>query len=61
MLYKLDNNNKNICKDIFVDRYEQVDIVKDYKYFLTKIEELKPYMIEFDKFSIIKPKVYYSS
>ena len=32
--------------------------MKDRKNFLKKIDELKFYIIEFDKFNIIKPKIY---
>lgn len=42
---------------MFIDRYEQSDIIEDRKVFLNKIEELKPYIVEFDKDSTIKPKV----
>lgn len=32
--------------------------MEDRKNFLKKIKELKPYMVKFDKFGIMKPKVY---
>lgn len=57
-LYKLGYEYKDIYKDIFIDVYEQTYVIEDCKIFLKKIKELKPYMIEFDKFDIIKPKVY---
>lgn len=43
---------------MFINRYKQLDIVKDHKIFLNKIEELKLYIVEFDKDGIIKSKVY---
>lgn len=45
-------------KDIFTDGHKQSDIVEDCKNFLKKIKELKPYMIEFEEDSLIKPKIY---
>ena len=47
-----------MCKNVFVDRHEQSDVVKDWKNFLQKIEELKPYIVEFEENNAIKPKVY---
>ncbi len=44
--------------DVFVDAHERSDIVEDRKNFLTKMEELKPYMVEFKEDCIMKPKVY---
>lgn len=44
-----------------MDRYKQSDMVEDHTYFLKKMEELKPYMVEFNKDSIMKPKVYPSN
>lgn len=43
---------------MFIDRHEQSDAVKNCKVFLEKIQELKPYLVEFDKNDTIKPKVY---
>lgn len=37
-----------------MDKYKWVDVIEDCKKFLSKIEELKPYIIEFEKNSIIK-------
>ena len=49
---------KNIYKDIFINGYKQLDVVENCKVFFNKIIELKPYIVEFDKNSVIKPKVY---
>ncbi len=43
---------------MFINGYEQSDVIEDCKVFLNKMEELKPYIIEFDEDSAIKPKVY---
>lgn len=45
-------------KDKFVDDYKQSDVIKDHINFLRKMEKLKFYMIEFNKNSIVKSKVY---
>ena len=45
-------------KDVFVDGHEQSDVVEDRKNFLYKMEELKPYIVEFDENGAMKPKVY---
>lgn len=45
-------------KDIFIDRYKQSDVEKDYKNFVEKIKELKPYIIKFKEYSIIKKKIH---
>lgn len=41
-----------------MDGYKQSDVIKDCKFFLRKIEELKSYIIKFDKVGVMKPKVY---
>lgn len=45
-------------KDVFVDGQERADVVEDRNNFSRKMEELKPYMVEFDENGIMKPKVY---
>lgn len=52
---------KDIHKDMFIDRHKWPDVVKDCKVFPNKIEELKLYMVEFDKNDAMKPKVYPSN
>lgn len=59
-LYNLKYEYKNIHKDIFIDGYEWLDIIEDCKVFFNKMEELKPYIVEFDGDGVIKPKVYLS-
>lgn len=54
----MDYKYKNVCKNVFIDRFKQSDIMEDYKNFLKKIEKLKPYMIEFEEKSIMKIKIY---
>lgn len=43
---------------MFIDRYEQPDVIKDHKVFLNKIKKLKSYIVKFDKNDVIKPKAY---
>lgn len=58
--YKLKYEYKDLCKDIFIDGYvKQSDIVKNCKNIFRKIEELKPYVIEFKKEGIMKSKTYF--
>lgn len=59
-LYKLEYEYKNVYKDMFIDRHKWLEVVEDHKIFLEKIEELKLYMVEFDKNSVMKFKVYLS-
>ena len=57
-LYKLGYEYKDVRKDIFVNRHERSDVVEDCKNFLLKMEELKPYVVEFKEDGTIKPKAY---
>lgn len=57
-LYKLGYLYKNIQKYLFMNGYERFDIVEDHTHFIKKIEELKPYIVEFNENGIIMPKVY---
>ena len=45
-------------KNIFMNEYKQSDLVEDQINFLQKMGELKPYIVEFDKNGVIKPKAY---
>lgn len=45
-------------KNIFVNGYERPDVVEDQKKFLHKVEELKPYLVEFNEDGIMKEKIY---
>lgn len=58
-LYKLKYIYKDVRKNVFVHKYKQSDMVEDYIHFLKKMEKLKLYMIEFNKDSTIKLKVYH--
>lgn len=51
--------NENIFKDIFIDDYKQVDIIKNDINFLRIIDKLKLYIIKFKKDVIIKAKLYF--
>ena len=57
-LRKLGYVYKDVRKDVFVDRHERPDVVKDCANFLRKMEELKPYIVEFDQDGAMKPKTY---
>ena len=60
-LCKLGYEYKDMRKYVFVDGYERSDVVKDRINFLRRMEELKPYMVEFDENGAMKPKVYLSN
>ena len=57
-LCKLGYEYKDVHKDVFVDGHKRSNVVEDCKAFLKKMEELKPYMVEFEKNGAMKPKVY---
>lgn len=44
--------------DIFVDKYERPDMIKNYINFLRKIEKLKTFLVEFNKNDNIRFKIY---
>ena len=47
-----------MCKDVFVEGHERLDVVEDQNRFLIKMEELKSYIVEFNEDGIIKAKDY---
>lgn len=49
---------KDVKKNVFIDGYKRSDVIKDRKRFLKKMEELKPYLVEFNKDSTMKEKNY---
>ena len=55
-LYKLEFIYKEVCKDMFIDSHKRSDVVEDRNHFLTKIEELKLYIVEFNKDGAMKAK-----
>lgn len=57
-LNKLGYVYKNVRKDVFIDGHERPDVVEDRNKFLQKMEELKPYLVEFKKDGTMKEKIY---
>lgn len=45
-------------KDVFVDGHERLDVVEDRANFLKKMEELKPFLVEFSEDGTMKSKIY---
>lgn len=45
-------------KDVFVDGHERSDVIENRKKFLNKMEDLKPYLVEFNKDGMMKDKTY---
>lgn len=43
---------------MFIDRHDQANVIEDHMNFFKRLKELKLYIIEFEKDSIIKPKIY---
>lgn len=60
-LRKLGYVYKDVRKDVFEESHQRSDIVEDRTHFLKKIEELKPYIVEFNEDGTMKPKVYLSN
>lgn len=44
-LNKLGYEYKDVCKDIFIERYKQLNLVKDCANFLKIMEDLKSYIV----------------
>lgn len=57
-LYKLGFKYKNVKKNVFVDKYEQPDVVEDCEKFLNIMKDLKPYLVEFEEDESMKTKNY---
>lgn len=57
-LRKLGYEYKNVRKNVFIDGHERSDVIEDRNNFLKKMEELKPYMIEFEEDGAMKAKTY---
>lgn len=47
-------------KDVFIDKHKWSNRVEDYNKFLTRIEDLKLYIVEFEENSAMKFKIYLS-
>ena len=47
-----------MCKYVFFYGHERSDVLEDENNFLTKIEDLRPYMVKFEENSAMKPKIY---
>lgn len=60
-LDKLRYEYNHLCKNIFINGYKQANIIEDYKNFFKRLEELKFYIIGFEKNSIKKPKIYFAN
>lgn len=57
-LGRLGYEYKDVHKDVFIDGHEPSDVVEDRKNFLGRMEELKPYMVEFEENGAMKDKIY---
>lgn len=59
-LCKVGFEYKYICKNVFINRHECLNVVEDWNNFLIEMKNLKLYIVEFEEDSKIKPKVYLS-
>lgn len=59
-LYKLEYEYQDVRYDMFIDEHECSDMVEDRNSFLTRMKDLKPYIVEFEENNAIKPKIYLS-
>lgn len=57
-LCKLKYEYQDVWYDMFFDEHECSDMVKDRNSFLTRMKDLKPYIVEFEENNAIKPKIY---
>ena len=57
-LHRLGFEYKDVKKDVFVDGHEWSDVIEDCKRFLKKIEDLKPYLVEFNENGTMRDKTY---
>lgn len=57
-LNKLRYKYRHIGKNVFIDGHKQADIIDDRKKFLQIMEELEPYLVEFDEDGKMLPKSY---
>lgn len=57
-LHKLGFEYKNVRKDVFVDKHEQSDIVKDCINFINLMKNMEPHLVRFNKDDTIKDKNY---
>lgn len=57
-LHKLGYMYKDVRKGVFVGEHERPDVVEDRANFLKKMEELKPFLVEFHEDGTMKSKVY---
>ena len=55
-LGKLGYEYKDVRKDVFINGHERSDVVEVRKNFLKKMEELKPYIVEFEEDGTMKAK-----
>ena len=46
---------------MFINGHERSDVVKDRNNFLTRMKDLKPYMVEFEEDGKIKSTIYLSN
>lgn len=57
-LNKLGFEHQDVRKGVFITGHETPDVVEDRKSFLERMDEIKPFMFEFEESGAMKQKVY---
>lgn len=57
-LHQLGYNWRDVQKGVFIDGHERPDVTEYRDQFLSEMETLKPYMVEFEEDGSMKPKIY---
>lgn len=57
-LNRLGYKYRHVGKNVFIDGHERPDVIEDRRHFLEVMEELEPYLVEFDKTGQMIPKIY---
>lgn len=58
LLNRLGYKYRHVGKNVFINGHERPDVIEDWRHFLKVIEELEPYLVEFDKTGQMIPKIY---
>lgn len=57
-LHKLGFKYKDVKRNVFIDKYEQLDVVEDCEIFFNIVKYLELYLVEFEKDRSMKTKNY---
>ena len=57
-LNRLGYKYRHIWKNVFTDGHKRPDVIENRRHFFEVMEELEPYLVEFDKTGEMMPKIY---